>query len=292
MKRLLFIFALMATVLFSGCQQAPERQETILAATTATVAELAQTLVEGTDITVRALITEPVSCLHDYTLSVSQMKILHHADAVVINGLGMEAFMDDVLKDTQVIDASADIQALEVCHEHEHEHHGHAHEFDAHIWLDPMRAAQMTKTMAQELAVRYPAHADTFEANAKVYCEKLEALVQYGKQELSALTCRDMVTFHDGFAYFADAFGLHIAASMEVEAGSAPAAGELKEIIKLVQSREISSVFTEKSADADTAQIIAQETGARVFVLDMGMSGSDYITAMTHNIDTVKEALG
>ena len=114
----------------------------------------------------------------------------------------------------------------------------------------------------------------------------------YGEQLLSSLSCRRLVTFHDGFAYFAQAFGLEIAASMEIEAGSEPSARELEEIISLLQDQNIPAVFTEINGTADAAELVSRETGCAVFSLDTAISSVNYLSAMTQNIDTIKEALG
>ena len=120
----------------------------------------------------------------------------------------------------------------------------------------------------------------------------MDELQAYGEQLLSSLSCRRLITFHDGFAYFAKAFDLEIAASMEIEAGSEPSARELEEIISLLQDQGIPAVFTEINGTADAAELVARETGCAVFSLDTAISSANYLSAMTQNIDTIKEALG
>ena len=90
----------------------------------------------------------------------------------------------------------------------------------------------------------------------------------------------------------AKAFDLEIAASMEIEAGSEPSARELEEIISLLQDQGIPAVFTEINGTADAAELVARETGCAVFSLDTAISSVNYLSAMTQNIDTIKEALG
>lgn len=150
----------------------------------------------------------------------------------------------------------------------------------------------MTHTVETALAAEYPQHAALFAENADIWCEKLDELQSYGEQHLADLSCRRLVTFHDGFAYFAKAFDLEIAASMEIEAGSEPSARELEEIISLLQDQNIPAVFTEINGTADAAELVARETGCAVFSLDTAISSVNYLSAMTQNIDTIKEALG
>ena len=114
----------------------------------------------------------------------------------------------------------------------------------------------------------------------------------YGDEALANLSCRELVTFHDGFSYFADSFGLTIAAAMEVESGSEPSAKELEAIIAIVEEDQIPAVFYETNGEAGSAEVVANETGCSVWTLDMAISSSDYFAAMRENIDIVKEALG
>ena len=101
-----------------------------------------------------------------------------------------------------------------------------------------------------------------------------------------------MVTFHDGFAYFADAFSLTILEAIEEESGSEASAKDLIHLIEEVEHHDLPAVFTEKNGSPSAAQVISRETGAGIYALDMAMSGESYFEAMYHNIDTIKEALG
>ena len=78
---------------------------------------------------------------------------------------------------------------------------------------------------------------------------------------------------------------------MEEESGSEASAAELKHLITLVREHNLPAIFTERSGSTSAAGVIAAETGAKVFALDMAMAGNSYFEAMYHNIDTVKEAL-
>lgn len=295
-KKLLLPALLLALVL-CGCAAAPAQpEEACIAATTYPVWQFACAVTEGTGLRVERVITEQVSCVHDYALSVNQMKVLSRCRAVVLSGLGLEDFMQDVLPDADAcIDASSGIETLcSEAHEHEHEHdaHGHDHgEIDPHIWLDPDRAAQMVRNIEHGLSALYPQYADIFSANAAAYCAQLETLKQEGLDALAQLSCRELVTFHDGFAYLADAFGLEIAAAMEVEAGSEPPARELEEIVHLLRERSIPAVFSEVSGSGDTAALVAAETGAGVYTLDMGFGTRSYQDAIRYDLEMIKEAL-
>ena len=273
-----------------GCASAPPAQ---IAATTLPVYEFTRELCAGTPLTVTRLVTEQVSCLHDYSLNVRQVKAAEAAEVLVISGAGLEDFMEDLLTGRPLIDASEGIELL--CgeeHEEEHGHdHGHSHESDPHIWLSPLLAQQMARNICAGLSARYPNYSPIFEENLTTLLSRLEALQQYGGETLSDLSCRELITFHDGFSYFADAFGLTILEAVEEESGSEASAGELIHLIGLAREHDLPAIFTERNSSASAASVISRETGARVFELDMAMAGDSYFDAMYRNIDVIKEAL-
>lgn len=286
------ILALTLSLALSSCAARAPAQIT---ATTLPVYQFTAALTDGTPLTVSQLVTESVSCLHDYTLTVDQMRAIEGAQVVVTSGAGLESFMDEPLQSADdVIDASEGIQLLEG-HEHTHNDEntddGHSHEEDPHIWLSPKNAALMARNICNGLSNAYPEYADRFELNLQKLMQQLEALDQYGVQQLQDLSCRDLITFHDGFAYLADAYDLHILEAIEEDAGSEAPASELTHLIELVREYQLPAIFTEVNGSASAASILSAETGVPSYPLDMAMSGGDYFASMYHNIDTLKEAL-
>lgn len=281
------IFALLAALLLltvSGCakkQASSEQAKADILATTQPVYQLATALTDGTGLTSALLISEPVSCLHDYTLTVSQMEKIEGAQLILESGLGLEDFMADALSGKTRIDISSGLSTLTG-----------DEGIDPHWWLDPTRFRQAAALAAQELGAQYPEFSDQFAENLAAFDRKLSDLQVYGDEALSSLSCRELVTFHDGFSYFADSFGLTIAAAMEVESGSEPSAKELESIISIVEENRIPAVFYETNGESGSAEVVANETGCSVWTLDMAISSSDYFAAMRENIDIVKEALG
>ncbi len=288
MKKRILIPALFLLVLLCGCVGTANTQTAVsgIVCTTQQLANLTERVLDGTaagdGTEIACVVTEPVSCLHDYTLSVRQMQLLENAAVVIESGMGLEDFMADALRASHCtrITASAGVAALPSDEDPD--------EPDPHIWLAPENCVQMAQTIADGLAELYPEDAARLRENAADYAREMDELQAYGEQQLSSLSCRQLVTFHDGFSYFADAFGLEIAAAMEVEAGSEPSARELEEVVAVVRENAIPAVFSEANGTQDAAQLVARETGAGVFVLDMGLSNPD---AIRNNIDTVKEAL-
>ncbi len=280
-------------LLLTGCAKAPEPVD--VAATTLPVYEFTQALCQGTELRVGRLVTESVSCLHDYSLNVNQVRLAEQAEVLVLSGAGLEDFMEDLLAGKTAIDASQGIALLkgeEHDHEEQGEHDGHHHESDPHIWLSPENAKIMAQNICQGLTRQYPQWEPVFTDNLQGLLTRLDALEQYGQNTLKALSCRELITFHDGFSYFAQAFDLHILAALEEESGSEASAKELIGLIRLARAHSLPAVFVEKNGSASAADILCRETGAKKATLNMAMAGDSYFDAMYHNIDTIKEALG
>ena len=291
MKHLAFflIFILLVSW-FSGCTHNPTAD---LVATTLPVYEFTARLCQGTDLTVTRLITENVSCLHDYTLQVNQMLAIENAQAVVISGAGLEGFLEDALTGAKhIIDASQGFSLLHGEHHHDHtHHHEEAASEDPHVWLSPKYAKAMVENICHGLMHLYPEYTALFDSNLRTILADLDVLQAYGEEALLHLGCRQLITFHDGFSYLADSFGLSILESVEEESGSEASASQLKHLIQLTQAHSLPAIFTERNGAASAAGVIAAETGLPVFALDMAMSGDSYFDAMYYNINTLREAL-
>ncbi len=289
MKRKLFTLLGVCALLLVGCTEKAAGQ---VVATTAPVYNFTSTLCEGTPLRVSQLVTESVSCLHDYTLKVEQVKAVEKAEVVVLNGAGLEDFMEDILCSKDAIDASSGITMLfeEEGHAKAHHREDH-HEDDPHIWLSPENAAVMAGNICKGLCEKYPKYESIFRSNCAKLISELEKLKRYADSELSALSTRELITFHDGFGYMAEAFNLRILASMEEESGSEASAKDLIFLVDTVKEHKLPAVFTEVNGSPSAAAVISRETGCAVFPLDMAMN-TDYFEAMYANIQTIKEALG
>lgn len=292
MKKTLSIFLILAALIsLNGCV-AP-KTNTDIVVTTKPIYDFTIQLCQGTGISVECLITENISCLHDYTLQTKQMRAIENAEIVIISGAGLEEVFSDVLQSANaIIDASAGVKLL--CSKSEHAHvtdeHTHAHKNDPHIWLSPKNAAIMVNNISEKLSQKYPQHKELLEKNRLELIAQLDQLLAYGESALSNISTREIITFHDGFGYMADAFGLHVLHAIEEESGREASAEELIYLCNVVNNHNLPCIFIEKNGSVSAAKIISAETGAKLYSLDMAMS-SDYFNAMYHNIDTLKEAL-
>ncbi|EHG22320.1 hypothetical protein HMPREF9334_00356 [Selenomonas infelix ATCC 43532] len=236
--------------------------------------------------------TKPqTGCLHDYQLMTEDMKTLEKADAFVINGAGMEDFMDKVTeqqKKLKVIDAS---RGIELIHDDEEGD-------NPHVWLSVTDAITQVRNIADQLKEADPAHAAAYEKNAVAYIEKLTSLKSEMHAALDNVPHKDIVTFHEAFPYFAKEFNLNIIGVVEREPGTEPTPTELQETIEQVNALPTKVLFTEPQYSPAAAETIARETGAKIYTLDPVVTGeatpaakNAYIDTMKNNMKTLQEAL-
>ena len=284
MKKIIcsFLAALFLLSSLSGCgADEGEANRLTVVATTYPVYLLACAVTDGVEgVSVERLNTGSVSCLHDYTLSVDDMKKLEGADVIALNGAGLEDFMEDALaaSDAASIDCSAGVELLEnLSHSHEEgdeDGHDHGH-WDPHIWMDPGNAAVMAENLAQGLSQVDPDYEARYQENGAAAAERLRAWKDELKTAFDGTRAAGLITFHDGFQYFARAFDLPLLAAIEEEAGSEASAREIVEITGLVKEYNLPVIFTEVSGSDATANAIARETGCAVAQLTMLMDGPE-----------------
>ncbi len=284
---LLILCALLALPL-SSCAIAEEK---LIMTSFYPVYVLAQNvLADVGGVTLKNMTAPTTGCLHDYQLLAGDVRALAQADALVINGAGMEHYLDALtaqLPGLNIVDCSTGIELMP------DEHEG---EMNAHIWLDAQNAARMAENMGEALAALLPGQADKIKANAAEYAAALRALDEEIKQTLDALAARDIVTFHEAFPYFAEAYGLNVVAVVTVEADEALSPRRLAEVIDLVRAAGNPPLFTEPQYAPDAAVAIHNETGAPIYALDPLVTGEGDRTAyqdvMRENARVLLEALG
>ena len=244
-------------------------------------------------------------CLHDYSLSTKDLKTLSSADIFVINGAGMESFLDDVIdeySDLKIIEASKGIDLIEDTehddHTEDHDHEDHDHDVNPHVWVSISKNIEEVSNIAEELSSLDPNHANEYQDNANEYIAKLENLKTEMHSTLDNIAHKDIITFHEAFPYFAEEFGLNIVGVIEIEPDSEPSAKEVENIISIINEKNIKALFTEPQYSSKIADTIAKETGASIYTLDPIVTGdsnekayNDYIIKMQENLNTLKEAL-
>lgn len=231
-------------------------------------------------------------CLHDYQLTPEDMKTLETADIFVVNGLGMESFLDKVTEarpDLKIINASDSPEIVPIVE------NGVP---NPHVWLSITYAIQQVKNITSKLSELDPERKDDYRTHALEYCGELSELRDEMHLSLAMLTNRDIVTFHEAFPYLAAEFDLKVAAVIEREPGTEPTPQELAETIDKINSLPVKVIFTEPQYSPKAAETIARETGAQIFTLDPIVTGeakpenlANYVDRMINNLMELVKAL-
>lgn len=234
-------------------------------------------------VSVASMATPTAGCLHDYQLTTDDMVSLATADVFVINGAGMESFLGKAMRHAprmRVVDSGRGIERLGD---------------NPHLWVSITRHMRQVEAIASGLAEVDPARAEVYRSNAAAYTNRLTDLRERMRAGLRDLRTRDIVTFHEAFPYFADEFGLNIAATIQREPGSEPTGRELARTIAVVRKSGIQALFAEPQYSKATAVTIARETGATVYTLDPLVTGpldpDAYIDGMLRNLAELQRAL-
>jgi len=226
-------------------------------------------------------------CLHDYQLTAGDVRTLADADVLLVNGAGMEPFLDKVRGNSpglRIVEASRGIPLMDG---------------NPHVWVSFEGARRQVDNVAEALAEAAPEHADALRANAETYKSSLAVLEKKMHEELKPYTGARIMTFHGAFPYFARDFGLELVGVVEREPGAEPSARELSETIDLVRERGVKALATEPQYSDRTAQVIARETGVGICELDPVVTGpasaaearNAWVVAMEKNLAALRDAL-
>lgn len=289
---------------FSGCgTPAKESSRLKLLASFYPIAIMALNITDGVEgVAVESMAQQQTGCLHDFQMTTADMKKAETADAFLINGAGMEGFLDkisDQLPELPVIDSSTGIPLIASGEDHHHDGgEGHDHDQEAynpHLWVSITNCMEQVRNLSEGIIALDPEHEAEYRENTETYLEKLSALRDKMHSALDHVKNKDIITFHEAFPYFAEEFGLHIAAVINREPDSQPSAKELADTIRLVRETGVKALFVEPLYPETSADIIAAETSAQVYVLDPAVSGewdkNAYLTAMESNLQVLEQAL-
>ncbi|MDY4697118.1 MAG: metal ABC transporter substrate-binding protein [Selenomonas montiformis] len=297
MKKILTVLAvgLLCLLLAVGCgsqQQRGERKDFTIVTSFYPMYIDVLNITKGIDGVKVVNMTKPqTGCLHDYQLTTEDMKTLEQADVFVVNGAGMEAFLDKARKQQKlkVIEASDNPDISFITDDGED---------NPHVWMSVTYAIAQVQTITSKLCEADPDHADAYRKNALEYCTKLEELKKEMHAQLDDLPHKDIVTFHEAFPYLAKEFHLNIVSVIEHEPGTDPSPQELEATISAVNRMSVKVLFTEPQYSPAAAETIARETGAGIYTLDPVVTGEAderaadaYIETMKRNMDVLKQAL-
>jgi ABC-type Zn uptake system ZnuABC Zn-binding protein ZnuA len=299
-RRWIVVIAIVAAVLAGGCapdQPGGSADRTTakgrvlrVVATTTQVADLAAN-VGGDRVQVSSLL-KPGIDPHDYEPSPADIDAIAHADLVLENGVGLEAWLGDTIDssgfDGPVVDTSQGVRLRMV---------GGAP--DPHIWQDPGNAERMAANIERGLAAAEPSAAGAFRANLAAYTKDLKALDAKVQRQVDSLANRKVVTDHDAFGYYLDRYGLELVGSVipSFDTSTELSGRDVRDLVARIKATRVKAVFSETTLPPRAAQTIAAEAGVKVVVGEdalygdaLGPPGSDadtYVKMVRHNTATI-----
>ncbi|MFG3040431.1 metal ABC transporter substrate-binding protein [Streptomyces sp. NPDC048330] len=254
-------------------------------------------------------LTKPGVEPHDLELKPKQIGALGEAD-VILYLKGVQPAVDEAIAQAGVantVDAATlttlEEHGAEVGHDHaaeeEHVHdHGSEAGADPHIWLDPVKYAEVAKGVGTALQKADPAHAADYAKNTDALVKKLADLDTAFEDGLKTTATRTFITTHSAFGYLAERYHLEQEGITGIDPESEPSPARIKELQDIAAKDKVSTVFFETLASDKTAKTLAGDTGLKTDVLDPleGITdkskGDDYIEVMRSNLAALQKALG
>ncbi|MFD3909335.1 metal ABC transporter substrate-binding protein [Streptomyces californicus] len=275
-------------------------------------------------------LTKPGVEPHDLELTPRQIGSISESDYVLYLK-GIQPAVDDAIKQSGVkntVDAATlttlENHGSEVSgHDHGHEgeehadEHGHegeeAHEehsegdghnhgeeggADPHIWLDPVKYAEVAKGVGKSLEKADPDHAADYKKNTETLVAELDKLNTAYESGLKNTATKTFITTHSAFGYLAERYGLTQQGIAGIDPEAEPSPARIQEIHTIAEKEKATTVFFETLASDRTAKTLAKDTGLKTGVLDPleGITdksrGADYIEVMESNLTALQKALG
>jgi zinc/manganese transport system substrate-binding protein len=239
---------------------------------------------------------------HVYAPSPGDAKKVADAKVVFVNGLGFEGWLERLVKASgtkaPIVVATTGIKPRERAGDHDHDHdHGRA---DPHAWQSVANAKIYVANIRDALIAADPAGKDTYHANAAAYLAELDALEREVRDVVAKIPPdrRRVVTSHNAFGYFQDAYGISFTAPQGVSTEAEASAKDVAAIISQIRKQKAAAVFLENVTDPRLVEQIARETGAKVggtlysdALTDDKGDAPTYVDLIRHNLRQLAAAL-
>lgn len=231
-------------------------------------------------------LSEPqTGCLHDFQLTPKDMKLLSGADVFIINGGGIESFMEDVAKsypDLTIVEACKDITLLE-----------DEGEENAHAWMSITSYEQQVQNIARELGAVDAQYADTYQKNADEYQAKLEKLRERQDAIAEKAKGQSVILFHEAYDYVADDYGMSVQYVLDLDEERQVSAGEIADVMAAIRDNQVKYILAEEQYGKSMGDTVEKETDVTIIYLDALNRGEydadSYLNGMSANIDLMEQ---
>lgn len=247
------------------------------------------------------ILVQPGTELHEYQGTPANVKAIATANVVIKNGLGLEEFLSDTIKNagnSQLveIDVSKGIEPINKISPIDktvggEDDHDHEHRFgNPHIWLDPVLAKQQIINIRDGLIIADPGNKANYQTNAATYIQKLDNLNNEFQQTLKKTPNCTFITFHDAFPYLAKRYNLKQVAVVEIpEKQLSPT--DVQKVVNTVKKYKTKALFSEPGLDNKLLTSISQDLQLTVRTLDSLETGDTnpdyYFKAMKTNLQSL-----
>jgi len=247
-------------------------------------------VVRGTDVEVVPVLPGEVDA-GDYQPRPEDIAKIARLDAIVVNGLGHDDFVDGMI----TASGNERLRVIRVNEGTPLLPGAHGEKSNSHTFLSFSNAIAQSRTIAEALGEMRPSEAARFRENAAEYARRLRAIKGTAQGRLAEARVRRVVTVHDGYAYLMQELGVEVAGVVQPAHGLQPSAKELAEMVDLLRREKVPVVFAEESFPDEMLVVLRDEGGARVYVIGHVASG-DYSAdkferEMKANADVIAKAL-
>ena len=234
-------------------------------------------------------LSEPqTGCLHDFQLTPEDMKLIGTADVFIINGGGIESFMEDVAKsypNLKIIEATGNMELL-----------SDDDELNAHAWMSISAYETQIQTIADELGKIDKDRSEEYEKNAIAYLEKLEPLRERQEEIAEKADGQSVILFHEAYDYVAYDYGLDVSYVLDLDEERQVSAGEVSSVLRAIENDHVQYIFAEETYGKSMGDTVEKETGVKVVYLNPLNRGKyekdSYLKGMSHNMDLLEECFG
>ncbi|MEX1135990.1 MAG: zinc ABC transporter substrate-binding protein [Balneolales bacterium] len=287
----------------SGCGSSNERSnpdQLYIVATTQMIGDAAS-IVAG-DLLEVDFIMGPGVDPHLYRATPGDFRNMEEANLILYNGLLLEGRLSEILdqlgnKAHAVSSSIPDSLLISA--------YGPGGNYDPHIWFDVNLWKYAVRDIEKQLSKLAPDHKNEFQENAETYLAELDSLEQFIRTELDKIPTqrKTLITAHDAFGYFGDAYGIQVKALQGVSTVGEYGLQDVSNMVSFITENEIPAIFVESSVSTRSSESIIAGTkqrghevkiGGELYSDAMGSPGTDegkYIGMFKHNVRTIVEAL-
>lgn len=293
MKKYLFVCGLLLSILILSLgitavyvNQTKEKEEDFTIVTSFYPMYIAaQNITDGVEGVHLLSLSEPqTGCLHDFQLTPEDMKQLSTADVFVVNGAGVESFLEEVAQAYPKLHMITACEYIELLQDGE--------EANGHAWMDVSRYQDMVMTIAEGLSEADPAHGRDYKNNASVYGESLALLARQAESLRKNRQGQKVILLHEAFAYLAETLGMQVCYVMDLDEERQISAGEVADVVALIQREQVTALFAEERHGKEMAETLKEETGINIIYLDPLNRGDyekdSYLKNMEHNLKLLR----